>query len=96
MFVAKSDDSDCLGTKGMSTVNRTKTITLIIRPSITYSDYFNAVVATLASIGVFYLVFIVGYIFCSIKSYIPRQMEYVSEQNTPTTTCKYESYFFCF
>lgn len=88
MFVAKSDDSDCLGTTGMSTVNRTKNISFVIRPSITYSDYFNAVVATLASIGVFYFVFIAGFVFCSMRSYVPRQMEYVSQQSTPSTACK--------
>jgi hypothetical protein len=90
VFVAKSDDSDCLGTPGTSSANRTKTITLTVKPSIAYQDYLNAVIATLSSIGIFYFVFIAGFVFCSKRGYIPRQMEYVSgsEPTTPsTTTC---------
>ncbi|KAJ3650386.1 hypothetical protein Zmor_016489 [Zophobas morio] len=88
VFVAKSDDSDCLGSAGISITNRMKSITLIVKPSISYEDYVKAVLVTLGSIGAFYFVFVAGFIFCSKRSYVPKQMEYVScEVPTPSTTC---------
>ena len=88
--MAKSDDSDCLGSAGISITNRMKSITLIVKPSISYEDYVKAVLVTLGSIGAFYFVFVAGFIFCSKRSYVPKQMEYVScEVPTPSTTCTY-------
>ncbi|RZC36405.1 Sid-1-related C [Asbolus verrucosus] len=88
VFVAKSDDSDCEGKVGLSVKNRTKTIFLTVKPSISYQDYVNAVIATLSSIGVFYFLFIVGFFVCSRRSYLPRQMEFVvNEPSTASTIC---------
>ncbi|NP_001099128.1 Sid-1-related C precursor [Tribolium castaneum] len=88
VFVAKPDDSDCTGIPSLYyDTNRTKTITLIVKPSISYQDYVNAVIATLSSIGIFYFVLIAGFIFCSKRGYVPRQMEYVSSEPATPSTC---------
>lgn len=88
--MAKPDDSDCTGRTGdFIQSDRTKLIKLIVKPSISYNDYVNAVIATIFSMLAFYFVFILAFFFCSRRNYVPRQMQYVSSNpGTPGTTCK--------
>lgn len=84
MFVAKGSDRDCTGVASPPG-DRTKSLTFIIKPSISYNDYVNAVIATIACIGGFYMVFGVSFFFCSRSSYRPRAMEFVEDTSTLTT-----------
>lgn len=68
--------------------NRNKQLTFIIKPSITYSDYVNAIIITLSCIFAFYVFFGIAFFFCSKSYYVPRAMEFVDESdivNTPST-----------
>ncbi|KAK9876017.1 hypothetical protein WA026_011133 [Henosepilachna vigintioctopunctata] len=88
VFVAKADDTDCTGKIGMVEPDRVKNIVFRIKPSISYNDYINAVIATLSGIGLFYLLFGLGFTYCSFKDFIPRNMQYALEFNpesVPTT-----------
>lgn len=88
VFVAKGDDYDCTGEVTSNIKNRTKQFTLVIKPSITYTDYVNAILMTLFAILIFYIVFGVIFFFCSRSSYVPRSMDFIEESNvvnTPTT-----------
>ncbi|XP_019878663.2 SID1 transmembrane family member 1 [Aethina tumida] len=91
VFVAKGDDKDCtneaiLDWRG----SRNKTVWFTVEPSITYTDYQNAVLITLGAIIGFYFVFLCGYIICWKKTHVPRLMQYVtpssSTVNTPTVS----------
>ncbi|XP_072386830.1 SID1 transmembrane family member 1-like isoform X1 [Diabrotica undecimpunctata] len=88
VFVAKPDDYACDKGSGsldsVSNSNRLKSINLIIKPSITYSDYVKAVLFTLGSIGAFYIIFGLPYFIYSVKKSLPREMAYV-DGNFPTT-----------
>lgn len=81
VFVAKADDTDCTGKVSIVEANRLKNITMIIKPSISYNDYLNAVIVTLGCIALFYVLFGMGYLYCSIRDYIPREMSYFSNLN---------------
>ncbi|XP_050302474.1 SID1 transmembrane family member 1-like [Anthonomus grandis grandis] len=89
VFVAKADDYDC--TRGVeSSVSveaamverRNKQLSLVISPSISYSDYVFAVFVTLGAIGCFYVVFGVTFCVLSRKYYMPRQMEYAEHSDS--------------
>ncbi|CAH1987156.1 unnamed protein product [Acanthoscelides obtectus] len=90
VFVAKSDDYQCTSFTGFQSGNieRIKNISLIIKPSITHSEYVRAVIITLAAIGGFYVVFGLSYFLCSVRSHIPRQMAYAPEHfpSTPSSS----------
>ncbi|XP_056644040.1 SID1 transmembrane family member 1-like isoform X1 [Diorhabda sublineata] len=84
VFVAKPDDYAC-EKSGFSNVNnseRVKQISLVIKPSITYSDYVMAVLITLGCIGGFYIIFGLPYFFYTVKATTPRAMEYVDNFST--------------
>lgn len=83
VFVAKSDDYDCTRARILTSPDssRVKDISLIIKPSITYRDYVNAVIVTLCTIGAFYLIFGFLFFFCSIKKSQPRHMDYIQESD---------------
>lgn len=88
VFVAKGSDYDCTGNLKQSSLDRNKNLWFSINPSISYHDYVNAVLATLGCIGAFYVVFGLGFFFCSRRGYRPRAMQYVEESDfvgTPTT-----------
>nr|CAH7761580.1 unnamed protein product [Callosobruchus chinensis] len=86
VFVAKPDDFQCTSFTGFQSSNmeRIKNISLIIKPSITYSEYVRAIFMTLAAIGAFYVVFGLSYFLCSVRGYVPRQMAYAPD-NFPST-----------
>lgn len=88
MFVAKADDFACTAERTII-AGRKKNISIVIKPSITYADYVNAVIATLFSIGAFYVVFALALFFCSRSTYVPRAMEYVDNgESAPSpATC---------
>ncbi|KAJ8921215.1 hypothetical protein NQ315_013687 [Exocentrus adspersus] len=72
VFVAKSNDFDCTRDRlALSNSTRIKNISLVVKPSITYSDYVNAVIFTLCTIGAFYAIFGCTFFFCSIKKEPP-------------------------
>ncbi|KAL3270826.1 hypothetical protein HHI36_021345 [Cryptolaemus montrouzieri] len=81
VFVAKADDTDCTGKIGVFEPDRLKNIIFRIKPSISYNDYVNAVIATLASIALFYALFGIGFTYWSFKDFIPRRMQYAIEFN---------------
>lgn len=68
--------------------DRLKNIVLRIKPSISYQDYINAVILTLSSIALFYVLFGLGFSYFSFRDFIPRSMQYAIEFNpesVPTT-----------
>nr|QRW27851.1 sid-like C [Phaedon cochleariae] len=83
VFVAKPDDYQCNRVEGVpassSNPNRIKHLTLVIKPSITYTDYVTAVILTLCCIGGFYVVFGLSYFICAVRGTVPRQMAYVAD-----------------
>ncbi|XP_018574212.1 SID1 transmembrane family member 1 isoform X2 [Anoplophora glabripennis] len=83
VFVAKSDDYDCTKARVLTSSDspRVKDISLIIKPSIAYRDYVNAVIFTLCAIGAFYIIFGFLFFFCSIKKSQPRHMDYIQEND---------------
>ncbi|XP_060532623.1 SID1 transmembrane family member 1-like isoform X2 [Cylas formicarius] len=86
VFVAKADDSQCSQTPTIpSSDNRTKSITVEIKPSISYKDYTNAVIWTLCSIGAFYVVFAIAFALCTRRCWEPRRLEY-AEAVVPTNS----------
>lgn len=71
--------------------DRTKHLSFIIKPSISYNDYLVAILITIGSIFAFYLLFIIIYFYCSRRGFKPRAMAYVEENEvedviTPTST----------
>lgn len=86
VFVAKADDTDCTGKVGVSEPDRLKNIVFRIDPSISYKDYVNAVILTLSGIALFYLLFGLGFTYCSFRDFIPKNMQYAIECNPDSVT----------
>nr|WJM99465.1 SID1 transmembrane family member 1-like protein [Ips calligraphus] len=87
VFVARADDYDCTRSLTPSVPgDRLKQLTLTIKPSITYDDYIFAVMITLCAIGGFYVMFGVSFFLCSKRYYVPRQMEYATDNATITSS----------
>ncbi|CAG9862490.1 unnamed protein product [Phyllotreta striolata] len=88
VFVAKANDYACTKGGGFANGNsypfRRKYISMIIKPSITYSDYVKAVLITLACIGAFYVIFGLPYFVYTVKGTVPREMAYVEESYSST------------
>ncbi|CAH1112402.1 unnamed protein product [Psylliodes chrysocephalus] len=92
VFVAKPDDYACNKAAGFagdsSYPNRLKRISLIIKPSITYSDYIRAVLLTLGCIGAFYIIFGLPYFVYTVKGTVPREMAYVHDSFPSTPSAR--------
>lgn len=85
VFVVKGDDLAC-NDDTASNVNRLKSITFKVMPTLNENSYFNAVTVTLACIVVFYIIFTISLFVCNRRCYVPRTMAFVnnSEAGTPT------------
>ncbi|KAK4877903.1 hypothetical protein RN001_010409 [Aquatica leii] len=82
VFVAQSDDSDCVGFTKTQTKDRNKNVTFVIKPSISYRDYLKAVGITIGCIVISYFVLIITFCCWSRKDTKPREMNYVDENDS--------------
>ncbi|KAF5284132.1 hypothetical protein FQR65_LT00132 [Abscondita terminalis] len=86
VFVAQSDDSDCVGFTSIHTPNRNKNVKFTIKPSISYKDYVKAVFITIGCILISYFVLITTFCMWSKKDTKPREMNYVDDNDSHFVT----------
>uniref|UniRef100_A0A1Y1KN72 SID1 transmembrane family member 1 n=1 Tax=Photinus pyralis TaxID=7054 RepID=A0A1Y1KN72_PHOPY len=84
VFVAMGDNSDCDGITEIPKDSRAKRLNFVIKPSISYHDYVNAVGITVGCIALAYFVLVTAFCLWSAKDTRPRRMSFVDEEDCQT------------
>lgn len=84
VFVAMGDNSDCDGKTEIPRDSRVKRLNFVIKPSISYHDYVNAVGITVGCIALAYFVLVTTFWLWSAKDTRPRRMSCVDEEDCQT------------